>query len=863
MAVKKTTTAASSASKASSGKKASAKEVSAKEQAASAKPPQKSIFFTDSHNPESYSLANQFAENMEFRLAKDKTNFTLRDAYTALALSVRDRMMRKWLRTQQHYTENDVKKVHYLSLEFLMGRLLGNTLINLQYDKECADIMKDIGFNLEQLRESEKDMGLGNGGLGRLAACFLDSMATLGLPAFGYGIRYEYGIFDQDIEKGYQVEHPDNWLKYGCPWEMMRPDLTYRVRFGGTVMTDIDATGRLRFQWVDTDDVWAVAYDIPIPGYKNNTVNNLRLWQAKSTEDFNFDYFNKGDYAKAVADKTDSETISKVLYPNDNIDPGKILRLKQQYFFVSATLQDVIHQYKVNHKTFKKFADKNAIQLNDTHPSIAIPELMRLLMDEEGLEWDAAWEVTTKTFAYTNHTVMAEALEKWDVALFEQMLPRHLNIIYEINHRYLEKARKFYSQPQDVRKIEGMSIVEEGVRKRIRMANLAIVGSHSVNGVAALHTHILKTDIFADFYRFEPEKFNNKTNGITQRRWLKEANPYLSDLITSKIGDGWIKDLDKIKGIEKYKSDAKFHEAWNAAKQQCKQNLIQYIESRYPVKINPDSIFDSQVKRMHEYKRQLLNVLHVITLYNRIKDNPNSDFVPRTVMFAGKAAPGYFFAKLVIKLINAVGDIVNNDPDVGDKLKVLFLKNYSVSLSEKIIPASDLSEQISTAGFEASGTGNMKFQLNGALTIGTMDGANVEIREEVGDDNIFIFGLEADEVVDIKKKGYDPFQYYQGNQELKRVLDMIQYNFFNRTEPGIFKPIFDALVHQGDKYCLLADYESYIQAQDRVAAEFRNKKTWTEKAIVNVAKVGKFSSDRTIQEYADEIWNVKSVDVAE
>ncbi len=821
----------------------------------------KSIFFTDAHDPESYSLQNQFAENMEFRLAKDKTNYTLRDAYTALALSVRDRMMRKWLRTQQQYAEKDVKKVYYLSLEFLMGRLLSNTLINLKYEKEFGDLAKEIGFTQEQLRDSEKDMGLGNGGLGRLAACFLDSMATLGLPAFGYGIRYEYGIFDQDMEKGYQIEHPDNWLIYGCPWEIMRPDLTYRIKFGGTVMTDIDQSGRLRFQWTNTDDVLAVAYDIPIPGYGNNTVNNLRLWQAKSTEDFNFEYFNKGDYAAAVSDKTTSETISKVLYPNDNIDPGKVLRLKQQYFFVSATLHDIIRAYKVKHSTFKKFPEKVAIQLNDTHPSIAIPELMRILMDDEGLEWDAAWDITVKTFAYTNHTVMAEALEKWDVSLFETLLPRHLSIIYEINHRYLEKARQFYPNPQDVKKVTGMSIIEEGATKRVRMANLAIVGSHSVNGVAALHTHILKTDIFADFFRFESEKFNNKTNGITQRRWLKEANPYLSELITGKIGDGWITDLYKIKGIEKFKSDAKFHAEWNASKQQCKQNLIQYIESRYAVKINPDSMFDSQVKRMHEYKRQLLNALHVITLYNRIKDNPKADFVPRTVLFAGKAAPGYHFAKLTIKLINSIADVVNNDPDVGDKLKLLFLKNYSVSLSEKIIPASDLSEQISTAGFEASGTGNMKFQLNGALTIGTMDGANVEIREEVGDDNIFIFGLETDEVIELKQNGYDPFQYYQSNQELKRVLDMIQYNFFNRTEPGIFKPIFDALVHNGDKYCLLADYASYIAAQDRVSAEFVNRKAWTEKAIINVANVGKFSSDRTISEYAEEIWHVKPVDI--
>ncbi len=819
----------------------------------------KSVFFTDGQDPDSYSLANQFAENMEFRLAKDRSNYRLNDAYSALALSIRDRMIRKWLRTQRTYLEKDVKKVYYLSLEFLMGRLLSNTLINLQYDKECQDIMEEIGFDLNQLREVEKDMGLGNGGLGRLASCFLDSMATCELPAFGYGIRYEYGIFDQDIENGYQVEHPDNWLSYGNPWEIMRPELTYRVRFGGNVITDIDVRGKLRFAWKNTDDVLAVAYDIPIPGYKNNTVNNLRLWQAKSTQDFNFEYFNKGNYLKAVEDKNLSETISKVLYPNDNVDPGKILRLQQQFFFISATLQDIIHHYKLKHADFAKFPEKVAIQLNDTHPSLAIPELMRILLDEEQMEWEEAWDITRKTFAYTNHTVLSEALEKWSVTLFEQMLPRHLNIIYEINHRFVEKAREFYNN--DHRKIAAMSIIEEGEPKRIRMANLAIIGSHSVNGVAALHTHLLKTDLFNDFYRFEPEKFNNKTNGITQRRWLREANPGLSNLVTSKIGDGWVTDLYKLKGLEKYKNDPKFQSDWWAAKQGCKKRLIDYIESRYDVKINPDSIFDSQVKRFHEYKRQLLTLLHVITMYNNIKDNPNGDFVPRTVLFAGKAAPGYAFAKLVIKLINSVADVVNNDPDVGDKLKLLFLKNYSVSLSEKIIPASDLSEQVSTAGFEASGTGNMKYQLNGALTIGTMDGANVEIREEVGDDNIFIFGLETDDVVELKNTGYDPYQYYQENKDLKRVLDMILFSFFNKDEPGIFKPIFDALVHQGDRYCLLADYASYVETQRKVDVAFRDRTSWIEKSILNTARCGKFSSDRTIMEYAREIWNVEPVKV--
>ncbi len=821
--------------------------------------PAKTVFFTDGQDPDTYSLANQFAENMEFRLAKDRSNYRLFDAYNALALSIRDRMIRKWLRTQRTYLEQDVKKVYYLSLEFLMGRLLSNTLINLQYDEECRAIMEEIGFDLNQLREVEKDMGLGNGGLGRLAACFLDSMATLELPAYGYGIRYEFGIFDQDIENGYQVEHPDNWLTYGNPWEILRPEFTYRVRFGGHVSTDIDAHGKLRFSWHDTDDVLAVAYDIPIPGYKTNTVNNLRLWQAKATTDFNFEYFNNGNYLKAVEDKNISETISKVLYPNDNIDPGKFLRMQQQYFFVSATLQDIIHHYKLKHHTFDEFPNKVAVQLNDTHPSLAIPELMRLLIDEEHLEWDKAWEITQKVFAYTNHTVLPEALEKWSVAMFEKILPRHLSIIYEINHRYLERARKFYND--DHRKISAMSIIEEGAEKRVRMANLAIIGSHSVNGVAALHTHLLKTTIFNDFYRFEPEKFNNKTNGITQRRWLREANPALSELITEYIGDGWITNLYELKKLEPLADNPQFQERWWQAKHHNKQRLRQFIESRMHIKINPDSMVDSHIKRFHEYKRQLLNVLHVITMYNAIKDNPKGNFVPRTVIFAGKAAPGYYFAKLVIKLINAVADVINNDPDVGDTLKVVFLKNYSVSLSEKIIPASDLSEQISTAGFEASGTGNMKFQLNGALTIGTMDGANVEIREEVGDDNIFIFGLETDEVLALKEKGYEPFEYYQRNPQLKRVLDMIQYNFFNKNEPGIFKPIFDALVHQGDKYCLLADYASYTATQRAVDKAFTDRTQWIRKSILNTANSGKFSSDRTIKEYAEDIWHVQPVTV--
>lgn len=817
-----------------------------------------SLFFTDSEDPDSYSLENQFAENLEFRLVKDRETVTPQDAYKALSLSIRDRMIHSWIRTQREYDKRDVKKVYYLSLEFLMGRLLGNALTNMNYRDECKDIMKSLGYDLEEIRDLEHDMGLGNGGLGRLAACFLDSMATLELPAFGYGIRYEYGIFKQEIENGYQVEYPDNWLRYGSPWEVMREEYTYRVKFGGRVENYTDERGNLRFSWVDTEDVLAVAYDVPVPGYGNNTVNSLRLWQATATQDFDFKAFDSGDYMGAVEGKSATETISKVLYPNDSTVAGKILRLKQQYFFVAASLHDIVASYKKLHKNFGAFPNKVAIQLNDTHPSIAIPELMRILLDEEGLSWDDAWHVTTNTFAYTNHTVLSEALERWSVKFFEQLLPRHLQIIYEINHRFLKMVHTFYSENDPI--ISRVSIIQEGDNKAVRMANLAIIGSHSVNGVAELHTKILCNELFNDFYRLHPQKFNNKTNGITQRRWLKKANPPLADLITRRIGDKWITDLTELRKLEAFVDDVEFCDEWRIAKNLAKQRLIEsiYIQNDYETRINPDSIFDSQVKRLHEYKRQLLNALHTISLYNRIKDNPKGDFVPRTVFFAAKSAPGYAMAKNIIKLINSIATVVNNDPDVGDRLKVFFLKNYSVSLAERIIPASDLSEQISTAGLEASGTGNMKFQLNGSLTIGTMDGANVEIREEVGDDNIVIFGLLADEVSALRPN-YNAWDYYNGNHDLKRVLDMIRDNYFSRHEPGIFQPIVDSLLRDGDKYLVCADYAAYIEAQERVNEMWRNPTEWTKKSILNTARSGKFSSDRTIQQYADEIWHVKPV----
>lgn len=813
-----------------------------------------SIFFTDKEESNSFSLSNQFAEHLEFNLVRDKITATADDAFHSLSMSIRDRLVRRWLRTQQRYKEEDVKRVYYLSLEFLMGRLLGNALINMNFYDECYNILKEDGYSLEDIRDHEQEMALGNGGLGRLAACYLDSMATLELPAFGYGIRYEYGIFEQDIVNGYQVERADNWLKLGNPWEIMRRNLIYKVKFYGRTIQN--GNNHLKFDWVDTQDVNALAYDIPIPGYGTKTVNNLRLWEAKATSSFNFQDFNIGNYVAAVAEKTDSETISKVLYPNDTIDKGKFLRLKQQYFFVSATLQDIIRKYKINHKTFSKFAEKTAIQLNDTHPVIAIPDLMRILIDEEGLEWDEAWEITVKTFSYTNHTVVPEALEEWSESIMGELLPRHLQIIYEINRRFLEYVREFYTTDSSI--ISKLSIIRDHPDKKIRMSNLAIVGCHTVNGVAELHTEILKKTIFYHFHKIFPKKFRNVTNGITPRRWLKSANPLLSGLISERIGDKWVTKLDELKKLEKFINDKEFLENWRGSKWLNKKLLINYIERDYGLKINPESMFDVQVKRFHEYKRQLLNVLHIITLYNRIKDNPNVDYVPRTIIFGGKAAPAYYMAKLVIKLINSVADAVNSDKVVGDRLKVVFIKNYSVSLAEKIIPASELSEQISTAGFEASGTGNMKFALNGALTIGTMDGANVEIREEVGADNIFIFGLLADEVMKIKSNGYDPREIYKKDTELKRVIDMLANDYFNRQEPGIFKPLVDALLNV-DYYCLLADYRSYIKTQEDVNKLYKDLDKWTQKSILNVARIGKFSSDRSVQEYAKYIWKVKPV----
>lgn len=805
------------------------------------------------------SLKRSFARHLESTLVKDAYSATQLDLYKGLAYTVRDRLVKRWIATQQAYYDQDAKRVYYLSMEYLLGRVLINNMINLNMYDECRRAMREFGFELEKLCEMEWDAGLGNGGLGRLAACFLDSMATGEYPAYGYGIRYEYGIFYQKIEDGYQIETPDNWLRYETPWEISRPEYLYPVKFGGRVRQYIDAHNVMKTEWIDTAAVMAMAYDMPISGYGNNTVNNLRLWAVKSTREFDLNYFNMGNYIRAVDDKQRSETISKILYPNDNIYEGKKLRLKQEYFFVSATLQDIIRRYKKSYNTFDSFPDKVAIQLNDTHPAIAIPELMRILVDIECVSWNDAWEITTNTFGYTNHTIMSEALEKWPVDILEYMLPRHLQIVYEINHRFLEEVACKY--PGETDRLCRVSLIEEGEDRRLRMSHLAIVGSHSVNGVAALHTEILKKKVLKDFYELYPERFNNKTNGITPRRWLKQCNPGLSALISRNIGDAWVKNLNKLNGLAPLAEQKGFREEWMEVKTENKIRLAGYIEKVNGIRVISDSIFDCQVKRFHEYKRQLLNALHVITLYNRIKQNSKATFVPRTIIFAGKAAPGYAMAKLIIKLINSIAAVVNSDHDIADRIKVVFLANYSVSLAELIIPAADLSEQISTAGTEASGTSNMKFSLNGALTIGTLDGANIEIMNEVGRENMFMFGLTAQEVEAMKNNGYNPMDFYHGCSELRAAINMVAEGFFSPSQPSLFKPIVDSLLH-GDHYMLLADFPLYLQCQEQVSREFMAKEEWSRKSILNVAHMGKFSSDRTIEEYAQEIWGTNSVPVS-
>lgn len=799
-------------------------------------------------------LQRSFLRHLQYTLVKDKYTATKGDLYLALAYAVRDVLVDRWLDTQQSYYVNDAKRVYYISMEFLMGRTLGNSLINLGIMEEWQTALKQMGINVEELLEQEWDAGLGNGGLGRLAACFLDSMATMSLPAYGYGIRYEFGMFYQKIVDGNQYEAPDNWLRYGNPWEFDRPEHLHKIKFNGRVVGYSDEQGETRYSWVDTSDVMALAYDVPIPGYGNNAVNTLRLWSAKATRNFELGHFNQGNYIGAVESKMRTENISKVLYPADHVAEGKELRLRQEYFLSSATVQDIFYRFAKHHDDLNLLPDKVAIQLNDTHPTLAIPELIRILLDEKQLSWDAVWNIATNTFAYTNHTVLPEALEKWPVRIMGEILPRHLQIIYHINELFMKQVAARF--PGDHDRMRRMSIISEDGEKCVRMANLAIVGSHSVNGVSALHSQILKDDLFHDFYELWPERFNNKTNGITQRRWLKHANRWLADLISSMIGDGWVTDLDQLKKLIPLADDPEFQQRWIDVKRANKSVLADYIYRKNGVVVSPDTMFDCQTKRIHEYKRQLLNVLHVITRYNRLKANPDANVAPRTVIFSGKAAPSYFMAKLIIKLINSVGAVVNNDSSVNKRLKVVFLANYNVWMAEMIFPASDLSEQISTAGTEASGTGNMKFSLNGALTIGTLDGANIEIMEEVGRDNIFIFGLNAGQVSGLKNAGYNPYDYYYRNQELKQAIDMIGNGSFSPGDANLFKPIVDTLLGL-DHYLLLADYASYIDSQDDVDNLYLQPNEWARTSILNTAAMGKFSSDRTIAEYAREIWDIK------
>ena len=799
------------------------------------------------------SLRQDFERHLRRTLVKDRYTATDRDRYYALALTVRDRLIERWIATQQTHHRKNVKRIYYLSLEFLIGRLLGNNVINMKLEETCRAAMSQLGLDWERLRDHEVDAGLGNGGLGRLAACFLDSMSTLNLPAVGYGLRYDFGIFNQRIVNGYQVEQPDYWLKLGYPWEIAHPEFSFPVQFEGRVEVDGGLRGN-EWRWVGTKTVMGVPYDLPVVGYGGHTVNTLRLWSAKAAEEFDLDDFNRGEYVDAVANKVLAENLTKVLYPNDNVFEGKELRLKQQYFFVSCSLQDILRRFQSDGNRWDEFPDKVFMQLNDTHPTLLIPELMRLLMDREGLGWDRAWDITTRSTGYTNHTILPEALEKWPVSMMERLLPRHMQIIYEINARFMrDVATRYLVDGAHQRR---MSIIEEDGEKHVRMAHLAIVGSCSVNGVAKLHSQLLKEVVLRDFAEFWPQKFNNKTNGITARRWLLKANPALARLITETIGEGWITELDELRRLEAYADDPDFQHRFYLAKQLNKEALARHIERELAVHVFPNSLFDVQVKRLHEYKRQLLLMLYVILLYTRLKKDPTLDVAPRTFIVSAKAAPGYLIAKLIIKLIHQVAEVINKDPQVSEKLKVVFLPNYRVSLAEKIIPAADLSEQISLAGTEASGTGNMKLQLNGALTIGTLDGANVEIMEEVGRENIFIFGLTASEV-DERRPHYDPRAIYNNDEEIRLALDLIQRDFFSMLEPGIFRPLTDSLLVEGDRYMLLADLRAYIQAQEQVDAAYRDRAGWLRKSILNVARAGKFSSDRTIREYASEIWHVE------
>ncbi len=806
---------------------------------------------------ESHDIQNDFKGHYFHTLGRDKYCRSILYPYLALALTVRDRLMERWTNTRYAYRDRCCRRTYYFSMEFLLGRTMGNALLNLDIIEESKEAMHDLGLKLEELIDVENDAGLGNGGLGRLAACFMDSCATLQLPVLGYGIRYVHGMFRQNIENGEQVEEPDHWLRGGNPWELRRLERTRKVGFGGHTRKTYDKSGRMHIHWEPSLNVLAIPYDLPIPGYQNGTVNTLRLWKATATDDFDLGEFNSGSYPESVAAKNDAENITMVLYPNDSSENGKELRLKQQYFLASASLQDIIvHWIEIHGLDFTSFAEKNCFQMNDTHPTCAVAELMRILLDEHKLKWSDAWNITTRTMAYTNHTLLPEALEKWPVSLMKKLLPRILEIIYEINARFLSQVAQRW--PGDNRRLQRMSIIEEGANSSVRMAHLAIVGSFSVNGVAQLHSSLLKLDLFHDFYELWPEKFNNKTNGVTQRRWLGWANPDLSSLITRNIGGEWLTSLSHLHKLKPLAEDESFRADWLAIKQKGKKRLACLVEKKCGVVLNPEAIFDIQVKRIHEYKRQLLNILHVIHLYDRLKKGDNQDWTPRCVLIGGKAAPGYIRAKQIIKLISNVANVVNNDPDIGNNLKVVFFPNYNVTSMEIICAGCDLSEQISTAGKEASGTGNMKFMMNGAITIGTLDGANIEIREEVGKDNFFLFGLNAKEVSSLQKN-YNPQAFIDADKNLKNVMDLLKSGHFNQFESGIFSDIIQSLLSPADPWMTIADFNSYLTAQQRVAQAYNNKQQWLKMSILNTACSGKFSTDRSMKEYNKDIWKLNQV----
>jgi starch phosphorylase len=805
------------------------------------------------------ALRRAFADNLYYVQGKFPAIATKNDLYMALAYTVRDRQLHRWINTIETYLkQKEPKVVCYLSAEFLLGPRLGNGLVNLGIYNEVCQAVGESGFDLKELIEQEAEPGLGNGGLGRLAACYMDSLSTLEIPAIGYGIRYEFGIFTQEIRDGWQIESADQWLRLGDPWEIRRPEAAVDVHFGGHTETYTDDQGRYRVRWIPAQVVRGVPYDMPILGYKVNTANTLRLWKAEAPESFDFQEFNVGDYYGAVHEKVVTENITKVLYPNDEPVQGKQLRLEQQYFFVSCSLQDMIRLHLRIGGSLNNFHEAFAVQLNDTHPSIGVAELMRLLVDEHQIPWDAAWEITRNTFAYTNHTLLPEALEKWPISLFGSLLPRHLEIIYEINRRFLDEVRLRY--PNDASRVARMSLIDESGQRYVRMAYLATVGSHAVNGVAELHSKLLQETTLHDFFELWPDKFLNVTNGVTPRRFVVSSNPQLSGLISSKIGDTWIKQLHDLRKLEPFAEDAGFRSQFQKIKQANKQELAAYIQKQTGIVVNPETIFDIQVKRLHEYKRQHLNLLHIITLYNRIKQDRDIQIVPRTFIFGGKAAPGYFIAKLIIKLINSVAEVLNKDPDVRDRLKVVFLPNYNVKQAQWIYPAADLSEQISTAGYEASGTSNMKFAMNGALTIGTLDGANIEIRQEVGEENFFLFGLTAEEVRAKTAAGYHPGDYYNSNPHLREAIDLIQAGHFSHGDTSLFKPLIDSLLKY-DPYLLCADYQSYVDCQDRVSKAYQETDNWVRMSIFNTTRMGKFSSDRAIQQYAEAVWQASPVKV--